>query len=90
MRKITATEAGKNIGAYFDLARREPVIVTQHRRDSVVMISAEDYERFRRLDDRVACDPADLPEDMIQELEASIERDKANGITATNYPVEKF
>lgn len=90
MRKVTATEAGKNIGAYFDIARREPVIVTQHRRDSVVLISAEDYERFRRLDDREVGYTADLPDDALEALEASIARDDADGIDAMDLEVKQF
>jgi prevent-host-death family protein len=54
MAKISAAEFQKHFGKYRDLAQREPVAVTSYGRDSVVLISAEEYERFRKLDNRRA------------------------------------
>lgn len=52
MAKISAAEFQKHFGKYRDLAQREPVAVTSYGRESVVLISAEEYERFRQLDSR--------------------------------------
>ena len=54
MAKISAAEFQKHFGKYRDLAQREPVAVTSYGRESVVLISAEDYARYRQLDSRQA------------------------------------
>jgi len=41
---ITAAELVKQFGFYRDLARREPVSVTHHGRESVVVMSADEYK----------------------------------------------
>ena len=47
MTRISATEFKNNIGKFSDTAMRgEPVIVTSHNRDRLVLISAEDYKRL--------------------------------------------
>ena len=90
MPTVTSTEFQRNVGAYTDTAMREPVFITNHSREKLVLIAAEDYHRLKMKDDRVACHPSELPEDMLQELEASIARDEANGITSMDLPVVKF
>lgn len=87
---ITATEFQRNVGTYTDTAMREPVIITSHSRERLVLLAAEDYNRLRRLDDRVACHPSELPEEMKQALEDSIREMDEQGIEATDYPVVKF
>ena len=54
MAKVTAAEFQKNFGRYRDLAQREAIAVTSHGRESVVLISADEYHRYRALDTRVA------------------------------------
>jgi prevent-host-death family protein len=54
MAKISAAEFQKHFGKYRDLAQREPVAVTSYGRESVVLISAKEYERYRQLDSRSA------------------------------------
>jgi prevent-host-death family protein len=73
MTTVTASEMQKNFGRYQAQAQREAVKVTSHGRDSVVLISAADYERFKSIDDRVAMHPADLPDDLAQALTDSLE-----------------
>lgn len=82
---VTASELQKNFGRYQAQAQRGAVKVTSHGRESVVLLSAEDYERLKKLDDRVACHPADLPDDLAAALDESLE--KMKGIEATKYPV---
>ena len=43
----TATEVQKGFGEYIDKALREPVMITRHNRETVVMLSAETYKEMR-------------------------------------------
>jgi prevent-host-death family protein len=52
MATISAAEFQKHFGKYRDLAQREPVAVTSYGRESVVLISAAEFERYRSLDTR--------------------------------------
>ena len=47
---VTASEVNKNFGRYHDQALVTPVRVVKYRRPSVVIVSAAEYERLRRLD----------------------------------------
>lgn len=46
MTRVTATEFKNNIGVFSDAAMREPVIITSHDRDRLVLLSAEEYSRI--------------------------------------------
>lgn len=48
MTRVTATDFKNNIGAYSDTAMQEPVIITSHQRDRLVLMSAEEYQRLTR------------------------------------------
>jgi prevent-host-death family protein len=39
-----------SFGALSDKARQQPVVITKHGRDSVVVMSAEEWERLKRRD----------------------------------------
>ncbi len=45
MKTFTALEAKNRFGQVIDAAQREPVTVTRQGRPSVVILSAEEYER---------------------------------------------
>jgi len=47
-----ATDFQKRVGEFSDIARREPVTVTRHGRASLVLISAEDYQRLKQIEAR--------------------------------------
>lgn len=47
MRAVSATEAKQRLAALLDAAQREPVVIRKHDRDVAVIISAEEYERIR-------------------------------------------
>jgi len=66
---ITAAELQNHFGRYRDLAQREPISVTHHGRESVVMLSADEYKRLKSMDSRQALYPWELPEDIVAELE---------------------
>lgn len=47
MTRVTATEFKNNVGAFSDAAMREPVIITSHQRDRLVLISAYENDLVR-------------------------------------------
>ncbi len=50
MTKVSATEFQNQVGRYIDAAQREPVTVTSHGRDRVVLLSPELYRRLTAAD----------------------------------------
>jgi prevent-host-death family protein len=52
MPTTNATEFQKRVGEFSDIARREPVTVTRHGRASLVLLSAEDYQRLKQIEER--------------------------------------
>ncbi|MFA7239336.1 MAG: type II toxin-antitoxin system prevent-host-death family antitoxin [Sulfuricellaceae bacterium] len=58
MKTITATEAKTKFGLYLDMSRTEPVTIEKSGRDIAVMISIEEYRRFRALEDAYWLDRA--------------------------------
>ena len=67
----SSAQVARNFGHYKELAQRQPVAITSHGRESLVLLSAAEYVRLKALDDRVALHPADLPDDMKAALEAA-------------------
>lgn len=53
MVKASAADVAKNFGHYREVALTEPVVVQRYSRDSVVILSAREYERLSKLDRRV-------------------------------------
>ena len=49
MPTVSATHAKQNFAAILDQAQREPVRIQRHERDVVVVVSAEEYEKIRKL-----------------------------------------
>ncbi len=50
---VSSAEVQKNFGRFKDVARTEPVIVTQYGKPAVVILDASEYERLKELDRRV-------------------------------------
>ena len=46
--RITSVELHQRLGQTIDRARQEPVVVTKHDRDHVVILSAEAYAELRQ------------------------------------------
>lgn len=67
MTKVTSVEFQREFGRYRALAQREPVIITNHGRDDVVLLRAEDYARLSRHEQK-AFHVSELPNDVIAEL----------------------
>jgi prevent-host-death family protein len=51
--RISTADFIKNFGALADQALSEPVRITKHGRDRLVMLSAAEYDRLKRRDRRV-------------------------------------
>ncbi len=69
--RVTASQFQKEYGRYSTLAKRQAVTITNHGRPELVLLDAEEYERLRRLDDRVAMSVDELTEADLDELERS-------------------
>lgn len=67
MTKVTSGEFTRGFGRYRVMAHREPVVITNHGRDDVVLIAAEDYARLRRYE-RKPLHVSQLPREVIDEL----------------------
>jgi prevent-host-death family protein len=63
--RVTASEFQQAFGALSDKARRQPVVITRHGRDSLVVMAAEEWERLKRRDRRVGL-AADLPAEWVE------------------------
>jgi prevent-host-death family protein len=49
MKTVSATDAKQRLAALLDAAQREPVLIRRQNRDVAVIISAEEYERIRKI-----------------------------------------
>jgi len=67
MRKVTSGDFQREFGRYRAIAQREPVIITNHGREDVVLLGAEDYARLRRYEPR-AFHVRELPDEILEEL----------------------
>jgi prevent-host-death family protein len=67
---VTASEFQQAFGALSDKARHEPVIITKHGHDSLVVMAAEEWQRLKRRDRRVGL-ASELPEDWIEAVRAA-------------------
>jgi prevent-host-death family protein len=64
---VTLTEFRAKFGKCREAAMREPVSITAHGRDSLVLLSAEEYKRLKRRD-RQAFLLSELPDDELRNM----------------------
>lgn len=50
---VTSAEFQRNFGRYRETAIREAVTITNHGRDSLVLLSADEYRRLKKRDREV-------------------------------------
>ena len=62
---VTSAEFQKNFGRYREAAIREAVTITNHGRDSLVLLSADEYRRLKRRD-REVLDVAELSDEDVR------------------------
>jgi prevent-host-death family protein len=67
MTKVTSVEFQREFGRYRALAHREPVVITNHGREDVVLLAAEDYARLRRYELK-PMHVSELPSEVVDEL----------------------
>lgn len=48
--RVTSAEFQKGFGRYREAAMREPIMITNHGRESLVLLSAEEYQRLASQD----------------------------------------
>ena len=65
--KISSGEFQRAFGRYRELALQSPVAITNHGRESLVLLSASEYKRLKQLDRR-ALHPWEMSEDAIGAL----------------------
>ncbi|MCB1529537.1 MAG: type II toxin-antitoxin system Phd/YefM family antitoxin [Alphaproteobacteria bacterium] len=53
MTRITSTDFQRSVGMYCDTALQEPVIITNHNRDRLVLMDIEEYRRLKALADAI-------------------------------------
>lgn len=88
MKSVTTTEFYRNFGTYSDAAMREPVSITNHGRDSLVVLSADEYRRLKSMDSRRAYYAHEIPDDVLAALDREI--DKLSGVDAADITETKF
>lgn len=69
MAKVTVGELQSHFEHYQELAQREPVSVTDNGKESLVLLSADEYRRLKAIDTRQAFYVHSLPDDILAELE---------------------
>lgn len=68
--RVTSSEFQQAFGLISDKARHEPVVITKHGRDSLVVMPVEEWERLKRRDRRVGL-AGDLPEEWIEAVRSA-------------------
>jgi prevent-host-death family protein len=71
MRTVSATEAKQRLAALLDAAQREPVLIRRQNRDVAVIMSAEEYERIRKIN----------VSEVLRTMDRISEQAAANGMT---------
>ena len=59
---VSSAEFQKSFGRYREVAQREPVTITNHGRESLVLLSVDEYRRLKRRD-RVSIRVEDLSDE---------------------------
>ncbi|MBW0150753.1 MAG: type II toxin-antitoxin system Phd/YefM family antitoxin [Phenylobacterium sp.] len=65
--RVSTADFIKNYSSLADRALGEPVTITKHGRDRLVMVSAAEYERLKRRD-RQVFQSADLPAAVLEQI----------------------
>lgn len=65
--RVSTAEFIKNFGQLADQALTEPVTITKHGRDRLVMLSVEEYERLKRRD-RQVYRAGEVPADLVEAI----------------------
>ena len=66
---VTSADLRKQFGRCRELALKQPVSVTHHGRESLVVLSVDEFKRLKALDTRQALYAWELPEELANALE---------------------
>jgi prevent-host-death family protein len=66
--RVTSAEFQRTFGILADKALIEPVAITKHGRDHLVVLSAKEYARLKRRDRRVHL-ATELPDELLAEIQ---------------------
>ena len=66
---VTSVELQKHFGPVREKALKEPVTITHHGRDSLVVLSVEEFMRLKSLDTRRVFFTHELPDEIVAELD---------------------
>jgi len=64
---VSSAEFQKAFGRYREKALQEPLSITNHGRDSLVLLSADDYDRLKRRD-RLVLKAEELSDEQMQAI----------------------
>jgi prevent-host-death family protein len=70
MQQVSSADVQKNFGEYRLVAENEPVHVMHYNKPSVVIVSAEEYNRLKARD-KTSMATEDLPEWLIEQIASS-------------------
>ena len=77
-RSISTAEFIRHFGRYHDEARQAPITLTKHGRPSIVVLSAEAYEKLTaQSDPRLVYGEGETPSDLADLLVAELDRQSA-------------
>jgi prevent-host-death family protein len=68
---VKSADLRRQFTRYRELALKEPVSVTHNGRESLVVLSADEFKRLKALDTREALFAWELPRDLIEALETA-------------------
>jgi len=68
MQRFTSMDLQRNVGPVQEAALREPVAITHHGRDRLVVMTKSEYDRLKRRD-KLVVGIEDIPEEFIAALE---------------------
>lgn len=65
---VTAAELQKQFGRCRELALKQPLSITHHGRESLVVMAADEYKRLKAFDTRRSYYAHEIPDDLLVEL----------------------
>lgn len=72
MQRFTSQDMQRKLGPLQEAALREPVAITHHGRDRLVLLSAAEYARLKRRD-RQAIAVEEMPEEFLEALKRPVD-----------------
>ena len=75
MRRFSTVDLDQKLGDVKAAAARQPVVITEHRKDRFVLMSVEDYARLKqKADPRRAFGPGETPVKIARIFDKEIDR----------------